>query len=78
MSDLTIAKTLDTSGKCCPMPMVLMNKAIKQMDAGEVLEVIATDPGTQNDVPSWCDRGGHRLVDHQEDDGVYRYYVEKA
>jgi tRNA 2-thiouridine synthesizing protein A len=77
MNDLKVTSTLDTSGKCCPMPMVETNKAIKSLASGDILEIIATDPGTVNDIPSWCNRTGNRLLDTREDDKVYRYYVSK-
>lgn len=77
MNDLKVTSTLDTSGKCCPMPMVETNKAIKSLSSGDVLEIIATDPGTRNDIPSWCQRTGNKLLDSREDGKVYRYYVSK-
>ena len=77
MTEMKITSTLDTSGKCCPMPMVETNKTIKALAAGDILEIIATDPGTRNDIPSWCERTGNRLLEAREDDKVYRYYVSK-
>lgn len=77
MNDLKVTSTLDTSGKCCPMPMVETNMAIKTLASGDILEIIATDPGTRNDIPSWCERTGNRLLDTREDGKVYRYYVSK-
>lgn len=77
---MTVTKshhTLDTSGTCCPMPIVETNKAIKEMKAGEVLEIVATDPGTKMDIPSWCQRTGNTLVEHKEDGQTLRYYVRK-
>lgn len=77
MSEIAINHTLDTSGKCCPMPMVETNKAMKNMAVGEVLEVIATDVGTRTDIPSWCERTGQTLLAMSEADGVLRYHVRK-
>lgn len=70
--------TLDTSGKCCPMPMVETNKAIKSLSAGDVLQIIATDPGTMSDIPSWCERTGNELLTYIEQNNNYRYYVKKS
>lgn len=69
---------LDTSGKCCPMPMVETNKAIKTLAPGGLLEVIATDPATRMDIPSWCKRTGHELVGSREEEGVFRYRVRRS
>jgi TusA-related sulfurtransferase len=48
------ARTLDTSGTLCPLPIVETAKAVKGLAAGEVLLVIATDPGIALDMPMWC------------------------
>ena len=77
MSDTTASTTLDTSGKCCPMPMVETNKAIKSLALGDVLEIIATDVGTRKDIPSWCERTGQTLLSMTEENGVIRYLVRK-
>ncbi len=77
MSEIQVTSTLDTSGKCCPMPMVETNRAIKAMALGDVLEIIATDVGTRKDIPSWCERMGQTLLSMSEQDKVLRYYVRK-
>jgi len=76
-SEITVTQSLDTSGKCCPMPMVDSNKAMKKMQAGEVLEIIATDSGTQNDIPSWCERTGNELLLSEEEGNIFKYYIKK-
>lgn len=77
MSTIQITQSLDTSGKCCPTPIVETNKAIKALQAGEVLEIIATDVGTQTDIPAWCARTGNELLDSSTGEGLYRYLVKK-
>lgn len=77
MDDIKVASVLDTSGKCCPMPMVETNRAIKALTIGDVLEIIATDVGTRKDIPSWCERTGQTLLSSSERDKVLRYYVRK-
>jgi len=69
--------TLDTSGKCCPMPMVETNKAIKALAVGDVLEIIATDVATLKDIPSWCERTGQTLLASSEHDQTLKFYVRK-
>ncbi len=73
-----ITVSLDTSGKCCPMPMVDTNAAIKSLRTGEVLELIATDPATRSDIPSWCERTGNELLETKSGDGRYRYLIRKT
>ncbi len=69
--------TLDTSGKCCPMPIVETNKTMRSLSPGEILQIIATDPGTQVDIPSWCQRTGNELLSTVVEDKSYTYYVKK-
>lgn len=70
-------RTIDTSGQCCPVPMMETNRAIKSMQPGEVLELIATDIGSRMDIPAWCKRTGHELVHREEEGKTLRYYVRK-
>lgn len=70
---------LDCKGLSCPMPMVKMAKAMKKMKSGEVLAMAGTDPGSKKDVPTWCDRGGHELLDTVDSgEGVTTFYIKKA
>ena len=71
------ARTIDTSGQCCPVPMVETNRAIKTLQPGDILEVIATDIGSKMDIPTWCGRTGHELVRMEEEGKTFRYYVRK-
>ncbi|NIR12519.1 MAG: sulfurtransferase TusA family protein [Gammaproteobacteria bacterium] len=73
-----ITRSLDTSGKCCPMPIVETNMAIKRLQIGEILEVVATDPGTRKDIPSWCERTGNKLLSTLEESNLFRFYVKKT
>jgi len=74
----TVKETLDCKGLYCPLPIVKMKKAIKGMANGEVLKVLATDPGSKRDFESWCNKTGNRLLETTEEDGVFTYVVEKA
>jgi tRNA 2-thiouridine synthesizing protein A len=77
VENIKITTTLDTSGKCCPIPMVEANRAIKALAVGDVLEIVATDIATRTDIPSWCNRLGYTLLSLSEQDDVLRYYVRK-
>ena len=74
---MKITRSLDTSGKCCPMPIVELNKTMGRLTSGDVLEVLATDPGTRTDIPSWCERTGNELLQSEQGDSRYRYLVRK-
>lgn len=70
-------RTIDTSGQCCPVPMIETNRAVKTMQPGEVLEVISTDVGSRMDIPAWCERTGHVLLRVEKEGRTYRYFVRK-
>jgi len=76
MSDAT--QTLDTKGLNCPLPILKTKKAIKGLNSGETLEVIATDPGSVKDFDAFCKSTGNKLVETGETDGVYTFLIEKS
>ena len=71
-----IDQTLDCKGLSCPMPIIKLAKTMKQMEKGSILEMLATDPGSKPDVPAWCNKTGHELIEAIEEDGVYKYYIK--
>jgi len=73
-----IDKILDTSGLLCPEPVMLLHKAVRELASGAVIEVIATDPSTTRDIPKFCHFLGHELLQQQEDEKFYRYYIRKT
>ena len=74
-----VTETLDVKGLNCPMPVVKTKGAIDDLGVGEVLEVIATDSGSMSDIRGWADSTpGVELLAQEEDDGVFRHYVERT
>jgi tRNA 2-thiouridine synthesizing protein A len=73
----TINKYLDTSGLLCPEPVMLLHKTVKAAAAGEVIEVIATDPSTLRDIPKFCLFLGHELLEQLSTDANYIFYIRK-
>jgi len=69
--------TLDTVGLYCPMPIVKTASKMKELQAGQVLEVISDDPGIKKDMPAWCRKTGNEFVGLEERDGVFRVFVRK-
>ncbi|HXJ62856.1 MAG TPA: sulfurtransferase TusA family protein [Actinomycetota bacterium] len=74
---VTVAMTLDVKGLSCPLPIVKTSKAVKDMASGELIEVLATDPGSVQDFSAWCRSTGNELVEQTHDDGVFRYVIKK-
>ena len=69
---------LDTSGLKCPLPVLKAKKALKAMDTGDRLTVVATDPGAMKDFHHFCEASGDTLVSASEDDGVLTFVISKA
>lgn len=79
MTTTEATETLDVKGENCPMPVVKTKQNIDQLAKGEILEVLATDPGSMSDLSGWADTtDGVELVDQQEGDDVYTHYVRKT
>lgn len=74
----TISITVDAKGQSCPGPLVSLAKAITDAQTGDLLELLATDPGSKSDVPSWATLSGNELVEASEDDGVFRFVLRKV
>jgi len=75
---ITADETLDCSGLACPMPILKTKKAIDALAVGQVLKMIATDPGSESDMNAWTSRTGHELVEHEVSDGTYTFYIRKV
>ncbi|MFL1732874.1 sulfurtransferase TusA [Moraxella oculi] len=69
---------LDTKGLICPEPIMLLHKMVRQIQGGERIEILATDPATTRDIPNFCRHLGHSLESQEVlDDGSYRYVLTK-
>lgn len=71
-------KVLDAKGLSCPMPIVKTKKAMNELASGEVLEIHATDKGSQNDLTAWAKSTGHEFVKSEEDNGVFKFWIKKG
>jgi len=69
---------LDVLGLFCPLPILLAAREMKRLQPGDLLEVVGDDPGIREDMPVWCERAGHRLLELEEEDGKIRSLVEKG
>ena len=71
--------TVDAKGQSCPGPLVSLAKAIRDAPGGATFELLATDPGSKSDVPSWAELTGN-VLDSAETlpDGSFRYLITRA
>lgn len=72
------AKVLDCTGLQCPLPVIKTAQAVKAMAPGEVLELLATDPGVEPDMRAWSGRTGNELVSINEQGGVWHVLIRRS
>lgn len=77
MTSLQITQTLDARGLSCPMPIVKTAQAMKDLSSGQLLEVLATDPGSVKDFAAWSKTTGNELVEQTVDGPIYRFVLRK-
>jgi tRNA 2-thiouridine synthesizing protein A len=73
-----VATTVDARGKSCPGPIVSLFQAMKGSRPGDLFELLATDPGSRTDVPSWATISGNELLEAEDRGGEFRYVVRKG
>jgi len=78
MTTLHADKLLDCSGFLCPLPVVKTSRAIKEVEVGQVLKMIATDPGAPPDMEAWSRQTGNELLDSHEEEGKFIFYFRRT
>ena len=68
---------LDCSGLACPMPILKTKKAVDALQTGQVLKMIATDPGSVPDMEAWTSKTGHELLEHEQDGDKFTFFIKK-
>lgn len=70
-------KLLDCSGQLCPLPIIKTSKSIKELQIGQILKLIATDPGAPADVAAWTRQTGNELVDSHQESRTFVFYLRR-
>ncbi|MRH43440.1 hypothetical protein GH741_12205 [Aquibacillus halophilus] len=78
MEQLNVNIVLDAKGLACPMPIVKTKKAMKDVEAGQVIEVQATDKGSKADIQAWAKSSGHQYLGTIEEADVLKHYLRKS
>lgn len=73
--NIEITKTLDVKGLACPLPVVKLATAIKTVEIDQVVEVLATDPGSVADINAWAAQTKNQVLKHEKDGKVLKFYV---
>jgi len=71
-------KEFDASGLACPLPIVKTKKALNDMAPGQVLRVVATDPGSVADMAAFAEQTGNALLQQGSEGGKFVFYLKKA
>lgn len=71
-------QTLDCSGLACPMPIIKLSKAFKELPVGNMLKVIATDSGSASDIPAWAKQTGNELLDARKEGDTFVFHLKRV
>ena len=69
---------LDASGLNCPLPILRAKKAIADLTSGQVLKIVATDPGSVKDFEAFCKQTGNELLSSSEAGGAFEFMIKKS
>lgn len=70
-------KELDAKGLSCPLPVLRTKKALNEIASGQVLKILATDPGSVNDMQAFSRQTGHVLLSSAEEGGAFVFFLQK-
>ncbi|WP_202318414.1 sulfurtransferase TusA family protein [Archaeoglobus neptunius] len=68
---------VDARGSYCPGPLMEMIKTLKQVEVGEIIEVLSSDESSAKDIPEWVKKAGHELVEVKKEDDYWRIVIKK-
>ncbi len=71
-------EVLDCTGMLCPIPVIKTTKTIRKMAVGQVLKMIATDPGSPPDMQAWTRQTGNKLLGSYEEDGKFIFFIQRV
>lgn len=78
MASVTADQVLDCSGLSCPMPILKTKKAVDALSQGQVLKMIATDPGSVSDIQAWSRKTGQELLEATKEGDKYVFFIKKV
>jgi tRNA 2-thiouridine synthesizing protein A len=69
---------LDASGLNCPLPILRAKKSLAGMQSGQILHIVATDPGSVKDFEAFAKQTGNELMESKEDGGKFYFLIKKS
>ena len=75
--EVNVDKVMDLKGLPCPMPVVKISKGIQEVEVGQIVEALTTDPGSLTDFPAWARTSGNEIVKTEQDGDVIKIYIKR-
>jgi len=75
--ELKAIKTIDLKGLACPQPVIKVSKGIKEVEVGQILEAVTTDPGSLADFPAWARTSGNEILKMEQESGLIRFFIKR-
>ena len=76
LRNLEINKSVDARATACPGPLLAAKKAVRELESGQLMEVMSADPATKRDIPKWAQKKGHEYLGTVEEDGYFKIYMK--
>ena len=76
--EIKVTKTMDLKGLPCPMPVIKVSKGIKEIEVGQILEAVTTDPGSLSDFPAWARTSGNEILKTDQEPGLIRFLIKRG
>ena len=76
--EIEVDEIVDARDLMCPMPVLAATKAMRFLEPGQVLKVLATDRGSLSDIPAWADDTGNQVLSSGTEDGALTFYIRKG
>ena len=77
LSKLTVSKVVEARGTACPGPLLEAKRGMAEVPKNEIMEVLSSDEGTNDDIPLWCKKVGHDYLGNIEEAGHWRLFVRR-
>jgi tRNA 2-thiouridine synthesizing protein A len=77
-NEIKVDKTMDLKGLPCPQPVIKVSKGIKEIEVGQVLEAVTTDPGSLSDFPAWARTSGNEILKTDQESDVIRFLIKRV
>ena len=76
--EIKVDKVMDLKGLPCPMPVVKVSKGIKEVEVGQVIQAISTDPGSLTDFPAWARTSGNEILKTEQNEKEISFYIKRT